>query len=115
MIKLFDFLYYFMYQLNRRGYKTHNYDNARFGLVGFLFFPFILFSSKLIEPFTLHFFDFKISNNVWAIISIVITLFGTYYYTDKFYGSKGTRRWVVAYYDKNTNIKSKIMYYKLSY
>jgi predicted histidine transporter YuiF (NhaC family) len=104
MKKIFDFLYYFMYQLNRRGYRSGNYDSARFALA-FIIFVSIIFLSKIIDPLIEYFFQLKIPYNYWGIFSLTFGGIFTYYFTNKFYGPNGSRKWVVSYYDKNTTLK----------
>jgi hypothetical protein len=104
MIKIFDFIYYFVYQLNRRGYKTANYDNARFA-VAFIVFFVILFGSIPSFFFIEYYFDIKVPFNIIAIFSIVLAVIITYPLTKMFYGPNGSRKWVVSHYDKITNIK----------
>jgi hypothetical protein len=104
MRKILDFVYYFMYQLNRRGYKTGNYDNARFA-VAFIVFFMILFGSIPLFLFIEHFFNFKVSSNLIGIFSVVLAIIITYPLTKRFYGPNGSRKWVVSHYDKISNIK----------
>ena len=104
MIRIVDFIYYFMYQLNRRGYKTGTYDNARFA-VAFLVFFLILVSSIIPSFLIKHYFDFKVSSNLIGIFSVVLAIIITYPLTKKFYGPNGSRKWVVSHYDKTTNIR----------
>jgi hypothetical protein len=104
MRKILDFVYYFMYQLNRRGYKTENYDNARFA-VAFIVFFVILVTSIIPSIFIKHYFDFKVSSNILGILSVTLAVIITYPLTKRFYGPNGSRRWVVNHYDKTTNIR----------
>lgn len=104
MKRVFDFLYYFIYQLNRRGYKKFNYENARVGLSVIIFIFFLSFS-RLIHPVLQHFADLEISNEIWGVISLVTSISMTFYFATIYYGPNGSRTWVVKYYDKNTNIR----------
>lgn len=49
MKRILDFLYYFIYQLNRRGYKKNNYKNARFGVSVYIFNPLCILSNAYFD------------------------------------------------------------------
>jgi membrane protease YdiL (CAAX protease family) len=104
MIKIFDFIYYFMFQLNRRGYKTGNYDTARFAVAFVIYFVTLVSSIPLLFLIE-HYFDIKVTFGYIGIFSVVFALIITYPLTKKFYGPKGSRKWVVSHYDKTTNIR----------
>ncbi len=104
MIKILDFLYYFIFQLNRRGYKTNNYENARFGLGG-LFCLFLIFIGPIIDPLTMYYFENEFIGNNWIILSIIISFRMSYYLTAKYYSINGTRNWVVSEFDKKYTIR----------
>lgn len=93
-----------MFQLNRRGYKKNNYENARMGLT-VLFVAFFLSLTNLIHPILRCFLFVDVSKTIWNVTSILAAVILTFYLTRKYYGPNGSRTWVVKYYDKNTNIR----------
>jgi hypothetical protein len=103
MIQTLDFLYYFMYQLNRRGYKTNNHENAKLGSAVVSFS--ILISYKRVVPQIVeHHFEGLHLYDYWTFLIFFISAF-IYYLTGKYYGLNGSRKWLIEYYDSSTNIR----------
>lgn len=103
MKRILDFLYYFIYQLNRRGYKKNNYENARFGVSVYIFI-YIMPLELVISPLEKHYLNTDFYNEHWAVFFLIVPIY-IYYLSGKYYHSNGSRAWVVKHYDKTTHIK----------
>lgn len=110
MIKLFDFAYYYIYQLNKKGYKKDNHEYAR----GFLAQMFSTWGA--IFTFILEFFTSKVyrMNAVFIVTPIVICIYIIVYkFAGKFYGKDGSRPTIVKEYNKKYSFKKENRYYQV--
>jgi hypothetical protein len=108
MIRILDFLYYFIYQLNRRGYKTYNHENAKLGTASIICS--ILISYKRFVPLIVkHYLGIYFLYDYWTLIIFLISVF-IFYLTGRYYGPKGFRNWVVEKYDSSSNLKKQNHY-----
>jgi glucan phosphoethanolaminetransferase (alkaline phosphatase superfamily) len=107
MIKLFDFAYYYIYQLNRKGYKKNNHEYAQ-GFLGMVVGTFLLESTFLFRAF-FNLISFK---SLIAIIGLcaAITYISVYYFAGKLYGSDGPRKHIVKEYDSKYSYKKQNKY-----
>lgn len=111
MIRLLDFLYYFMYQLNRRGYKTNNHENAKLGTASLVFS--ILIAYKRLVPLIIqHYLENSNLYDYWTFLIFIISGL-IFYLTDRYYGPKGSRNWVVKKYDSTSDIKKQNHYLQI--
>lgn len=107
MIKLFDFLYYYVYQLNRKGYKKNNHEYSR----GFL--AMIISILSAISTFFLGTILQQISSLdplLFLFIFSALTYILTYYFLGKLYGKKGTRKHIVGAYDNKYSLRRQNRY-----
>ena len=110
MIKLFDFAYYYIYQLNRKGYKNNHHEYARgflammlstWGGISIIFFE--LFISKIFK-----------TNGIYLTFLIGVPIYSVVYWlTGKMYGVNGSKSNIVKEYDKKYSLKKQNRYYQV--
>ena len=109
MIKLFDYLYYYVYQLNRKGYKKDTHDYAR----GFLASIFAIWGSISIFFFDLFIAKFyRLDGILLALLFAIPIYIAVFYYSGKSYGINGSRAGIVKEFDKKYSLKKQNRYYQ---
>lgn len=107
MIKFFDFTYYYIYQLNRKGYKKNNHELAS-GFLAMVYSTWISMSTIMLKAIL----DLIMSINILIIFfsSSAATYILVYYFAKKLYGLNGTRNFIVKEYDKKYSYKKQNRY-----
>ena len=108
-MKTFDFIYYYIFQLSRKGPKQDYHENTKNTLSFFIVPIYIALFALNIYPFL------KLIINInWGIFQVTTMFFSgviTYYLVESLYGKNGTRTNTVKEYDNKYNFKKTNKYF----